>query len=117
MRDRLRCSLNRISSSIILSILLIGIISSIPSPLNAQTTTNNSNPVLNIKEGVSSGDVSHNSALIWSRANNDSLMHVIYDNNSAFSHPNLKIKAVNNSTDYTGKIKVDESILKYKIFL
>ena len=108
MRDRLRCSLNRISSSIILSILLIGIISSIPSPLNAQTTTNNSNPLLNIKEGVSSGDVSHNSAVIWSRANNDSLMHVIYDNNSAFSHPNLKIKAVNNSADYAGKIKIDE---------
>src|SRR6187401_2552811 len=99
MRNRLKCSLNRISTSIILSMLLIGIIS-IPSSLNAQTTTNNSNPVLNIKEGVSSGDVSHNSAVIWSRANNDSLMHVIYDNNSAFSHPNLKIKSVNNNTDY-----------------
>ena len=116
MRDRLRCSLNRISSSIILSILLIGIISSIPSPLNAQTTTNNSNPVLNIKECVSSGDVSHNSALIWSRANNDSLMHVIYDNNSAFSDPNLKIKAVNNSTDYAGKIKIDELHSNTKYF-
>ena len=109
MGNRLKCSLNRISSSIILSMLLFGIISSIPSsPLNAQTTTNNSNPVLDIKEGVSSGDVSHNSAVIWSRANNESLMHVIYDNNSAFSHPNLKIKAVNNSTDYAGKIKIDK---------
>ena len=35
-------------------------------------------------------------------------MHVIYDNNSIFSHPNLKIKSVNNSTDYAGKIKVDD---------
>ena len=77
MRNRLKCSLNRISPSIILFMLLIGIINSTSSPLNAQTTTNNSNPVLNIKKGVSSGDVSHNSAVIWSRANNDSLMHVI----------------------------------------
>lgn len=116
MCNRLNCSLSRISSSIILPVLLIGIISSIPSPLNAQTTTNNSNSVLNIKEGVSSGDVSHNSAVIWSRANNDSLMHVIYDNNSAFSHPNLKIKAVNNSTDYAGKIKIDELHSNTKYF-
>ena len=84
MHNRLKCSLNRISSSIIFTILLIGIISSHPSSLNAQTTTNNSNPVLSIKEGVSSGDVNHNSAVIWSRANNNSLMHVIYDNNSVF---------------------------------
>ena len=63
------------------------------------------------------GDVSHNSAVIWSRASYDSVMHVIYDNNSAFSHPNLKIKAVNNSTDYAGKIKINELTLKYKIFL
>ena len=116
MRNRLKCSLNRISTSIILSMLLIGIVSSIPSPLNAQTMTNNSNPVLNIKEGVSSGDVSHNSAVIWSRANNDSLMHVIYDNNSAFSHSNLKIKEVNNSTDFAGKIKIDELHSNTKYF-
>ena len=117
MRNRLKCSLNRISSSIILSILLVEIISSIPSSsLNAQTTTNNSNPVLNTKEGVSSGDVTHNSAVIWSRANNDSLMHVIYDNNSAFSDPNLRIKAVNNSTDYAGKIKIDELHSNTKYF-
>ena len=116
MRNRLKCSLNRISTSIILSMLLIGIVSSIPSPLNAQTMTNNSNPVLNIKEGVSSGDVSHNSAVIWSRANNDSLMYVIYDNNSAFSHSNLKIKEVNNSTDFAGKIKIDELYSNTKYF-
>jgi len=88
--------------------IIIIIISILSSSLNAQTTTNNSNPVLKIKEGVSSGDVSHNSAVIWSRANIDSLMHVIYENNSAFSDPNLKIKAVDNSTDYAGKINIDE---------
>ena len=57
MRNRLKCSLNRIFSSIILSMLITGIISSIQasSSLDAQTTTNNSNPVLNINEGISSG--------------------------------------------------------------
>ena len=116
MHNRLKCSLNRISSSIILTILLIGIISSTPSSLNAQTTTNNSNPALSIKESVSSGDVNHNSAVIWSRANNNSLMHVIYDNNLAFSHPNLKIKGVNSSTDFAGKIKIDELHSNTKYF-
>lgn len=116
MSNRLKYLLNRISSSIILSILIIGIISSIPSPLNAQSTTNNSDPALSIKDGISSGDVTHNSAIIWSRANNDSLMHVIYDNDSAFSYPILKIKAVNSSTDYAGKIKIDELYSNTKYF-
>lgn len=92
MHNKLQRSLNGISSLMILSILLIANITGVQSPLYAQTTTNNSNSVLSIKEGVSSGDVSQNSAVVWSRANNDSLMHVIYDNNSAFSHPNSKIK-------------------------
>ena len=43
-------------------------------------------------------------------------MHVIYDNNSAFSDPNLKIKAVNNTTDYSGKIKIDELHSNTKYF-
>jgi alkaline phosphatase D len=105
MHIRLQYSMNRLLSSILLSILVIGNIIIIPSQLHGQTALN---PTLTINEGVSSGDVTHKSAIIWSRTNNESIMHMQYDNNSAFLHPNSKIKGVDNTTDFAGIIKIDD---------
>jgi len=105
MHIGLQYSINRLLSSILLSILVIGNICNIPSQLHGQTTNN---PTLSINEGVSSGDVTYKSAMIWSRANNQSIMHIKYDNNSAFLHANSRIKWVDNTTDFAGKIKIDD---------
>lgn len=57
--------------------------------------------------GVASGDVTDNSAIIWARANREAQMHVQYTNNSAFSNSDLqKNIPVNDSTDFTGHIKL-----------
>src|SRR6266508_5327433 len=101
-------SIYRLLSSMLLSILVIGNIgniTNIPSQLHGQTTNN---PTLFINEGVSSGDVTYKSAMIWARVNNQSIMHIKYDNNSAFLHPNSTIKRVDNTTDFAGKIKIDD---------
>jgi alkaline phosphatase D len=105
MHIRLQYSINRLLSSILLSILVISNTIIIPCQLYGRTAIN---PTLNINEGVSSGDVTHKSAIIWSRANNESVMHMQYDNNSAFLHPNSRIKGVDNTTDFAGIIKIDD---------
>lgn len=69
-------------------------------------TLNNSS--LGIQEGISSGDITDHSAIIWSRANQQSIMHIEYNNNSLSSHQDSKIKWVDNTTDFTGHIKLDE---------
>ena len=56
-----------------------------------------------ITHGVASGDVSSQSAVIWSRANQKSIMHVkIKGNVNGEKH---KLIRVNVDDDYTGKIK------------
>ncbi len=73
------------------------------SNINAQ---DNSDPGLKILQGIASGDVNENSAVIWSRVNLPSLMHVEYSNNSIFSYPDSRVKWVDNATDFTGTIKL-----------
>ena len=103
--NRLQSGLIRAFPSILLSILVISNSSNLPSQLYGQTANN---PILTINEGVASGDVTYKSAMIWSRVNNQSIMHIKYDNNSEFLHPNSAIKRVDNITDLAGKIKVDD---------
>ncbi|HEY7226976.1 MAG TPA: alkaline phosphatase D family protein [Nitrososphaeraceae archaeon] len=105
IHNRLQSGIIQAFPSIFLSILVISNASNIPSQLHGQTINN---PILTINEGVASGDVTYKSAMIWSRANNQSIMHVKYDNNSEFLHPNSAIKWVDNKTDLVGKIKVDD---------
>ena len=54
----------------------------------------NSNPSLTITEGIASGDVTHDSVIIWSRINEPSIMHVEFANNVLFlnSYLDKKIK-------------------------
>ena len=67
----------------------------------------NSNKLF-ITDGIASGDVTNNSAIIWSRTNAQALMHVQYDTNSSFSHAkSSKTPLVDNSTDFAGHIKLD----------
>jgi alkaline phosphatase D len=64
--------------------------------------------LLSITNGVASGDVTKNSSIIWSKSNMDSTMNIKYYNTSDFSfnHKLLTVK-VNESSDYTGHIKLN----------
>ena len=66
----------------------------------------NSNPSLTITEGIASGDVTHDSAIIWSRINEPSIMHVEFANNVLFLNSKSETKWVDDTTDFIGKIKL-----------
>ncbi|MGD1838452.1 MAG: alkaline phosphatase D family protein [Nitrososphaeraceae archaeon] len=90
--------------SIILFILTIIFITLVNNnEINGQE---NSNSSLNIAEGIASGDVTDNSAIIWSRVNAPSFMNVEFADNPLFVNSKLETKWVDNSSDYTGNIKV-----------
>jgi alkaline phosphatase D len=71
----------------------------------APENTNNS---LVITHGVASGDVKNDSAVVWSRSNRESQMHVEYDTNSNFSHQRSTeaVTLSNQITDYTAHAKL-----------
>ena len=59
---------------------------------------------LNITHGVASGDVTNQSATIWSRSNSQSMMNVEYDTNENLSNAMYQEGSVANaSTDFTAK--------------
>jgi alkaline phosphatase D len=61
-----------------------------------------------ITHGVSSGDVTDHSAVIWARANKQAQMYMEYDNDPNFSHPKSHTGALaNESTDFTTHIKLE----------
>lgn len=64
-----------------------------------------------ITHGVASGDVTDHSAIIWSRTNREAQMNVQYGTNPTFSASlapaAAKRTAVNDTTDFTGKIRID----------
>ncbi|MBA3750519.1 MAG: alkaline phosphatase D family protein [Nitrosopumilus sp.] len=64
---------------------------------------------LNITHGVASGDVTNQSATIWSRSNSQSIMNVEYDTNENFSNGMYKEGSVANaSTDFTVKANLED---------
>ena len=65
---------------------------------------------LGITHGVASGDVTNDSAVIWSRANGEAEMHVEYDTDANFSHPTSvqSLLPANQTTDYTGHVKLKD---------
>ncbi len=66
---------------------------------------------LNITHGVASGDVTNQSATIWSRSNSVSIMNVEYDTNENFSNYMYKGGSVANaSTDFTAKANLVELV-------
>lgn len=77
-------------------------------PAYAQQKDNNDiDKVSSITDGIASGDVRDHSAIVWSRANTQALLHVQYDTSLAFSHPRSAMVSVNQTTDFAGHIKPD----------
>ena len=72
----------------------------------APENTNNT-PV--ITHGIASGDITNESAVVWSRSNREALMHVEYDTNLNFSQPQSINSATltNQTTDYTAHVKLE----------
>ena len=71
------------------------------------TTENNSDSLV-INQGIASGDVTDDSAVVWSRSNREAQMHVEYDTNSNFSQPRSTDANTigNQTTDYTSHVKL-----------
>ncbi|MGN6348359.1 MAG: PhoD-like phosphatase N-terminal domain-containing protein, partial [Candidatus Nitrosocosmicus sp.] len=62
---------------------------------------------ISITHGVASGDVANSSAIIWSRSNQSAIMDVEYSNNKNMLNPVLVTQPVNQSSDFTGHVKLD----------
>jgi alkaline phosphatase D len=99
-------------------ILILNNISFLPYIVFAQK--NNNNNKLVITDGIASGDVTDNSAIVWSRTNTKAMMHVQYDSNASFSHAKSKTLLVDKSTDFAGHIKLDllspDTLYYYRIW-
>src|ERR671933_1926321 len=89
-------------------------------PYLAFAQSNNNANKLVITDGVASGGVTDNSAIIWSRANAQALMHAQYDTNLSFSHAKSKTLLVDKLTDFAGHIKLDslypETLYYYRVW-
>jgi phosphodiesterase/alkaline phosphatase D-like protein len=72
-------------------------------------TTRNNDDSLNISHGIASGDITDDSAVVWSRSNREAQMYVEYDTNSNFSQPKSTNTATlnNQTTDYTTHVKLE----------
>jgi len=61
-----------------------------------------------ITHGIASGDVTDQSAIIWSRINDQpAQMNVEYDTNANFTNPLSKTAQANSTTDFTAHAKLD----------
>jgi alkaline phosphatase D len=103
---------------IMILILSINNIGSLSNIVAAQNNDNNNNLV--ITDGIASGDVTNNSAVVWSRAKDRALMHVQYDTDQSFSHAKSKTLLVDKLTDFAGHIKLDslspDTIYYYRVW-
>jgi len=78
--------------------------------------TENSTPSLTVNEGIASGDVTNDSVIIWSRVNTPSIMHVEFANNTSFINSKSETKLVDQNTDFTGNIKLNNLTAATKYF-
>jgi alkaline phosphatase D len=90
---------------IVMMAMIIVLILSLNNTALAQNNNNRNKMV--ITDGIASGDVTDNSAIVWSRTNVQALMHVQYDTNLSFSHAKSKTLLVDELTDFAGHIKLD----------
>ena len=99
------------SSFRIISIALLIIGSAILAPFlyaDASAQQVNSTTDFEITHGIASGDVTNQSAIIWSRVNDQpAQMNVEYDTNANFSNPLSKTAQANSTTDFTAQTKLD----------
>jgi alkaline phosphatase D len=83
-------------------VLVLSTLISLPSSTFAQSSGD-----FFLTQGIASGDVTSNSAIVWSRVNRDAEMNVQYDSDQKFSHPESRKTLVNHTTDFTGHIKIE----------
>jgi alkaline phosphatase D len=78
-------------------------------PITVFAATESKSDSLIISHGIASGDITDDSAVVWSRSNQRAQMHVEYDTNSNFSQPkSTNTGALNNqTTDYTSHVKLE----------
>ena len=98
------------SSFRIIAIALIIISNAILSPfLYAEASAQQVNITnFEISHGISSGDVTNESAIIWSRVNDQpAQMNIEYDTNANFTNPISKTAHANSTTDFTAQAKLD----------
>ena len=107
-----------------ISLLLLNSNSGITLLLNhpAITVFANSENTLVTTHGIASGDVTNDSAVVWSRSNQEAQMHVEYGINSNFSQPKSMNAdtLTNQSTDYTAHVKLEglnpDTLYYYRIW-
>ena len=63
---------------------------------------------LTMPQGIASSDVTTNSAIIWSRANKQSMMLLAYSKNEDLSEAKSMMAAAMPNTDYTVQVKLSE---------
>ena len=91
-----------------IALLVIGNAMLLPSLYVDASAQQNNNTNFEITHGIASGDVTDNSAIIWSRVNNQSAqMNVEYDTNVNFTNPLIKTAQANSTTDFTAHAKLD----------
>jgi alkaline phosphatase D len=99
-----------VTISLLILILNInnGSISSLSNHPAIAATENNSDSLI-ISHGIASGDITDDSAVVWSRSNREAQMYVEYDTNSNFSQPKSTNTATlnNQTTDYTTHVKLE----------
>ena len=98
------------SSFRIISIALLIIANAILAPfLYAEASSQQVNTTnFEISHGIASGDVTNQSAIVWSRVNDQpAQMNVEYDTNANFSNPLSKAAQANSTTDFTAQAKLD----------
>jgi alkaline phosphatase D len=71
--------------------------------------TRDNDDSLIISHGIASGDITDDSAVVWSRSNQGAQMHVEYDTDTNFSQPKSTRTATlnNETTDYTSHVKLE----------
>ena len=89
-----------------ISILALNNIALLSYPALAQNNNIINTNKIAITDGIASGDVTDHSAVIWSRANAQALMHAQYDTTLSFLHAKSKTVLVDKATDFAGHIKL-----------
>jgi alkaline phosphatase D len=102
-----------------LSLILLILIAVVIVTLIKYTTiygTEYSNSSLTVNEGIASGDVTNDSVIIWSRVNKPSFMNVEFTNNTSFVNSKSESILVDQNTDFTGNIKLNNLTAATKYF-
>jgi alkaline phosphatase D len=101
-------SLFSLCKIISIALLVIGNVMLLPSLYVEASAQQINTTSFEITHGIASGDVTDQSAIIWSRVNDQpAQMNVEYDTNANFTNPLSKTAQANSTTDFTAHAKLD----------